>query len=153
MGQLVGTLDKLVALIDKTGAEACDQTRQIVAIWRNLDALKRVVDSIRILCKVQLAVPPVTDRSNIAQATEVEIRKLMKDYGSRCKGALLRDISASSSPSRVLNLCAQHAQLFEHIQLDDKETIISMLDNNLKNDLSSSNEPFNSSRIVKVRVT
>ena len=76
----------------------------------------------------------------------------MKDYGSRCKGALLRDISASSSPSRVLNLCAQHAQLFEHIQLDDKETIISMLDKNLKNDLSSSNAPFNSSKIVKVIV-
>ena len=79
MSQLVGTLDKLITLIDKTGAESCDQTRQIVAIWRNLDALKRVVDSIRILCKVQLTVPPVTDRANIAQATEVEIRKLMKD--------------------------------------------------------------------------
>ena len=153
MPQLMETLDKLIAMIDKSGVDGgCDQTRQIVAIWRNLDALKRVVDSIRILCKIQLVAPPVTDRTNIAQATDVEIRKLMKEYGRRCAGALSRDIASSSSPSRVLSLCTQHAPLFEHVELDEKETIVAMLEANLKPDQTTAltvNAPFNSSKLVK----
>ena len=74
----------------------------------------------------------------------------MKEFGQKCKSALSRDIAASTSPSRVLNLCAQHAQLFEHIQLDDKEGIIKVLETNLTTEISTSKSPFGSSKLIKV---
>ena len=98
-----------------------------------MNALQNLVQSINDLCERSLDVPIIQPSSggNVTQECDAEIQKLLKEYGSKAKLALSKELNAAPSASRILNICSKHTTLIQNVNLDEKEAVISKLTENL----------------------
>ena len=149
---IIGYMEKLIKLIKKNGVENCEQTSSIVGIWSSIVQFKKLVASINSLCKPDPAIESkqFSTRGDVKQESEAEIEKLLERHKATATKELTREINNAGNNSRVLNICSKHSILLEHIQLDDKESLINKLKNNLTTESGSTRKTsFGSSKLVK----
>jgi len=131
VNDIIPSLEKLRRFISKQGTENCNETKTIMAICHHLGMIRDLIRSINILCGHKLD-PPKLPMGDIEGKAEGIVRKLIKEYGDETRRQFSKIINGARSLSHVLHICHQHAVLFTNCQIDDRESILQKLEENLK---------------------